>query len=82
METKLKKILKTGPKTNRELRSELEIAPTQFDPKLDRALQKLRKDGKIRVVQRRWALATVETCPTCKGKGWVATKTKAAKASK
>lgn len=74
MESKLTKILKNGPKTNKELRSEFTVPGAKTDPKLDRALQKLRRDGKIKVVQGRWALSTVKTCPTCKGHGWVAEK--------
>jgi hypothetical protein len=71
MEDNVTKILANGPKTNRELREELKLVKTQGDPQLDRALQKLRKDGKILVVQGRWALSTVVMCPGCDGRGWI-----------
>ena len=74
MEAKLKKILSNGPKTNKELRSALSDEGTKVDPRLDRTLQKLRKDGKVQVINGRWALSTIDTCPTCKGKGWVTAK--------
>ena len=73
MEPKIKKLLSNGPKTNKELRNALALEG-KVDPKLDRALQKLRKDGQIQVIGGRWALSTVQTCPTCKGRGWVPTK--------
>lgn len=79
MEDNVTKILTAGPKSNKELRDELKLTKAKSDPKLDRALQKLRKDGKILVVQGRWALTTVIECPSCSGRGWVETKKQAKK---
>lgn len=76
MENQLLKALKPGPKTNKELREQLSLGA---DPKLDRTLQKLRKDGKITVIDKRWALSIVGTCPTCEGRGWVNNPTKSKK---
>ena len=63
--------LKQGPKSNKELRSELGAENKTSDPQLDRTLQSLRKQGKIKVVEGKWHLASFETCPTCKGRGWL-----------
>ncbi len=72
MEENVTKILTNGPKTNKEIRDELKLAKAKGDPELDRTLQKLRKDGKILIVQGRWALSSVTVCPSCEGRGWVA----------
>lgn len=82
MEEHVTKILTNGPKTNKELRDELRLAKAKGDPQLDRALQKLRKDGKILVLQGRWALSSVVLCPGCDGKGWVHATKKSAKKPK
>jgi hypothetical protein len=68
---KIKRSLSNGPKTNKELRAELTGADPKLVSKLDRDLQKGRKAGTFKVIQRKWALSTVQTCPCCKGKGWV-----------
>lgn len=71
MEEQIKDALKKGPKTNRELRGDLGIKAKSYDAKLDRMLQKMRKDGKIKAVKGRWYDTTFVTCPGCGGKGWV-----------
>lgn len=68
--------LHNGPQTNRELRESLGLSAERYDPRLDRKLQQLRKDGKIHLVGGRWALNTVIQCPHCKGRGWVENKAK------
>jgi hypothetical protein len=65
------KALNEGPQSNRELRETLGLSIEKYDPRLDRKLQQLRKDGKIHLVGGRWALNTILTCPSCKGRGWV-----------
>lgn len=71
MEDKIKKALREGPKTNMQLRVELEVGCGE-DRVFDRTLQKLRKKGEIKVIdRRRWVLSSVKVCPTCEGKGWV-----------
>lgn len=67
------KALNEGPRSNKELREVLGLPVEKYDPRLDRKLQQLRKEGKIHLVGGRWALNTVSTCPTCKGCGWVFT---------
>lgn len=65
------KALHEGPLSNRELREKLDLSIDKYDPRLDRKLQQLRKEGKILLVGGRWALNTVSTCPTCRGRGWI-----------
>lgn len=75
MEAQIQKALKKGPRTNRELRTDLGIRGT-YDAKLDRALQRMRKDGKIKADKGRWFTTSVQVCPSCDGKGWVIGKSK------
>lgn len=70
MDDEIKKSLENSPKTNQELRKDIGIQSKDHRV-LDRALQKMRKQGKIRVEGRRWYAVTTSVCPTCKGKGWV-----------
>lgn len=63
--------LNKGPKSNKALRASLGTDGKTSDPRLDRTLQNLRKQGKIKVVEGKWHLAAFQTCPTCKGKGWL-----------
>lgn len=69
----VREALAKEPQSNRKLRETLGLSSEKFDPKLDRKLQEMRKNGEIRLVNNRWALATVEKCPACGGKGWVHT---------
>jgi len=70
MEEKIQEALKKGPRTNRELRADLGMKGG-YDAKLDRTLQKMRKEGKIKVDKNRWIGLTVSICDKCGGKGWV-----------
>ena len=70
MDDAIKKSRKVSPKTNQELRSDIGIKLKEHRI-LDRALQKLRKAGKIRVEGRRWFATTTKICPGCEGRGWV-----------
>jgi hypothetical protein len=71
MEDEIKKALQEGPKTNMQLRHELEVKAGE-DRVFDRTLQRLRKKGEIKVIdRRRWVLSNVKVCPSCAGKGWV-----------
>jgi hypothetical protein len=70
MDDKIKESLATSPKTNQELRSDIGIQAKEHRI-LDRALQKLRKQGKIRVEGRRWFATTTQVCSNCEGRGWV-----------
>lgn len=69
MEEKITEALKKGPRTNQELRGDLGIKT--YDAKLDRILQKMRKESKIKVVKGRWMGTTTEVCKACGGCGWV-----------
>ena len=68
---RIEEALNAGPQTNRELRETLGLSSEKYDPRLDRKLQQLRKEGKIHLVGSRWALNTIVTCPHCKGRGWI-----------
>jgi hypothetical protein len=70
VEEKIQAALKKGPHTNKQLRSELGLRK-DYDSRLDRALQKLRKEGKIKVDKGRWMGSSTQVCPHCAGKGWV-----------
>jgi hypothetical protein len=59
--------LKNGPKTNRELKDQL----LSNDSVLGRTLQRLRRQGKIKVVNGRWTTAQAKICPKCQGRGFV-----------
>jgi len=71
MEDQIKKMLKSGPKSNKELRTSLGLDEKNYDQNLDRTLQKLRKAGLIKPVKGRWVMASVKICPKCGGKGWI-----------
>jgi hypothetical protein len=73
---RIEKVLNGGPQTNKELRESLGLSADKYDPRLDRKLQQLRKEGKIHLVGSRWALNTVVRCPHCQGRGWVENKAK------
>ncbi len=65
-----KQLKKKGPQSHKELREQL--GRTRTDPALGRTLQRLRRQGKLKVVKGRWALiGGAKICPKCKGKGWV-----------
>ncbi len=68
---KIRKLLRRGPLSNREMRKVMGLTTKRYDPRLDRKLQQLRKEGKIRLSGSRWSLSTITPCPTCKGRGWV-----------
>jgi hypothetical protein len=72
------KYLKRKSMTNRELRAALgkdvpELGVSKYGdgyiPDLDRALQKLRKQGDIEYIERQWTLSGSKVCPYCKGTG-------------
>ena len=70
VEKAVEKQLKKGPQSHKELREQL--GRTRADPALGRTLQRLRRQGKLKVVKGRWALTGgAKLCPKCKGKGWV-----------
>jgi hypothetical protein len=76
---KLMTLLEAGPKSNQELCGSILSAAGPYatlDPRdVDRALQKLRKAGRIRPGRRNgkavWFTEHLATCPTCKGTGLV-----------
>lgn len=74
----LKSLKKAGSMTNKDLRLAVqEEMPSKgvskhgdgYVPELDRALQKLRKSGEIKYLDRAWTLSGAKTCPRCKGTG-------------
>jgi hypothetical protein len=73
---RIHKALTQKPQTNRELRATLGLGAQKFDPRLDRKLQQLRKEGKIQLVGGHWAVLTIVKCPHCDGRGWVENKGK------
>lgn len=72
-EEKVEGLLKKGPKSNKEMREALGLSTQHYDQRLDRALQKMRKEGKLKLLNGRWVTAHTQACPTCGGKGWVKT---------
>jgi len=67
IEEKVERVLKQGPKSNKELKEKVKVE----DKALTRTLQRLRRRGKLKVIKGRWALSGVKVCPKCSGKGWV-----------
>jgi hypothetical protein len=65
------KVLKSGPKSISKLKTLLPGEET--NEALARTLQRLRRQGKIKLVKGQWAVSTIEVCPQCGGKGWVET---------
>lgn len=61
------------PLTNKDFREM--FFPTlrrgEYNPDLDRALQRLRKAGKVKPGPKGWILEATKPCPKCKGKGFV-----------
>lgn len=58
------------PMSNMELRNAFGFRIDGYEPALDRAIQSLRKAGKIRFEDRRWVLATEPPkCTRCGGSG-------------
>ena len=55
-----------GPKSHSEIQR---ILPSP-DPTLDAVLRRLKKQGKIKVVNRRWVLSSARVCLVCEGRGW------------
>jgi len=66
-EASIERALTKGPRSNKELRTELGVE----DKTLTRTLQRLRRRGVLKVIKNRWVLSTVQICPTCEGRGWV-----------
>lgn len=58
-----------GPKSNREIRDQLGVSSP--NSVLDASLRRLKKQGKIKVVNRRWVLSSARVCHECNGKGWL-----------
>lgn len=71
LETQVSEMLKAGPKSNKEMRAALGLSTQHYDQRLDRSLQQMRKEGKLKLLNGRWVVASTDVCPTCKGKGWV-----------
>jgi hypothetical protein len=59
------------PTSSREIRIALGFGEKRSDQRLDRALQRLRKEGKLKLHAGRWAPVEVQMCSCCHGKGWV-----------
>jgi len=71
IEDRVRQALKGGPKTNAQLRLDL-AGHYGNDRTFDRTLQRLRKQGTIKVIdRRRWVLVGVRVCTECDGKGWI-----------
>lgn len=71
LEEKVATALKGSPKSNKEIREELGLSVERYDQRLDRTLQKMRKAGKLKLLNGRWVVASIEVCGACSGKGWV-----------
>jgi hypothetical protein len=71
MQAAVEEMLKAGPRSNKEMRTRLGLPDQKHNQTLDRALQRLRKEGKLQLIDGRWSLSTCKVCPSCGGKGWV-----------
>jgi hypothetical protein len=71
LESNIEVLLKKGPKSNKEMREALGLSTEHYDAHLDRALQKMRKDGKLKLLNGRWVVGHTQVCDKCGGKGWV-----------
>lgn len=71
MQEAVEAMLAAGPKSNKEMRTRLGLPDQKHSQTLDRALQRLRKEGKLQLIDGRWSLSTCKVCPSCNGKGWV-----------
>ena len=73
----LKALKKRGSMTNAELREALfkgkGVGPhgDGYVPELDKALQKLRKNGDVMYEKRAWMLTDRKVCHHCKGTGYI-----------
>jgi hypothetical protein len=71
MEQEVLDLLKNNPKSNKEMRQALGLSTEHYDPRLDRALQRMRKEGKLKLLNSRWIVGHTQVCSTCGGKGWM-----------
>lgn len=71
MDDVVTKTLEEQPLSNRELRAKLGFSVAEADPLLDRTLQRLRREKRIRLEGNRWSADTIQKCPTCGGCGWL-----------
>jgi hypothetical protein len=71
LEAEVEGLLKKGPKSNKEMRAALGLSTQHYDAQLDRALQRMRKEGKLKLLNGRWVVSHTGVCGTCGGKGWV-----------
>ena len=64
-----------GPIMNKGLQQKNELREVKahrgYAPELDRALQRLRKAGRITPTGKGWISGKRRMCPTCEGAGWV-----------
>ena len=63
--------LKSGPKTDQEIRVSLDRSRWVYAT-LDKKLQQLKIAGQIEYIDQAWQLTNMVTCPCCKGRGLVA----------
>lgn len=71
LEAKVEDLLLKGPKSNKEMREALGLSTQHYDQRLDRALQRMRKEGKLKLLNGRWVVGHTKVCDKCGGKGWV-----------
>ena len=69
IEQRIQTTLEDGPKTNMQLRAAIGFTGSDYVPELDRALQRLRGQGKIAFVNRAWQLSDLVPCPLCQQSG-------------
>lgn len=67
----LKTLKKRGGMTNMDLREVLFNGEEYYVSELDRALQKLRKNGDIKYEKRAWMTTDRKVCRHCKGTGYL-----------
>lgn len=59
-----------APRTIRDLRLFVETRSTEAVPRIERALQRLRRQKRVQLLGRLWAPLFVVPCAECAGQGW------------
>jgi hypothetical protein len=75
LDTLLETRISEEPRTIRDLRTLVEAYHVDAVPRIERSLQRLRRQNRVRLVGRLWAHPSVRECGSCEGRGWALTGT-------
>ncbi len=62
--------IREAPRTIRDLRTFVEARSAVAVPRIERALQRLRRQKRVQLLGRLWAHPSVVPCEGCAGHGW------------